>query len=449
MLVPIMGIPESIEEGLRPYQDLFPRSETYEHIKEYCTGMVVLEKPSINRLSQCLVGGPSQSSINKAITMSPWSREGVKERRLELIRVYHKSKGLTVGILDSTLSHHPRGKEKIYGVYKYWDYVEGCYTYGISIVTGAITTKDRCDGFDYRIYHRFNKEEEIKELQEKKASLEEGNKEQLISYMKDLIEYHKKEEGFKKKSEYAVEILEEMEKSEVSPSAYVVDSGLFDPVVIGAIDSHGKPWVADSQKSRIVFAGGKRFNCEEFEKSLPDKAFRSYTIKIRGKERTFWVFTKTVRIKRYGKVRIAIIYTNPNREGNPIFCFTKMLTWDAKKILSVRYHRWDIEPFHEQIKQFLGAEDSQLQTEEGVRNHLTLVFVVNSLLKSLDLRKPIGGLSMDGFEEDVQITFGQRCRRIIFEVFYDLIETIRSWIEESKMTVSEIFEILFRRLLYA
>jgi hypothetical protein len=49
--------------------------------------------------------------------------------------------------------------------------------------------------------------------------------------------------------------------------------------------------------------------------------------------------------------------------------------WDAKKIV--------IEPLHEQIKQFLRAEDSQLQTEAGIRRHLTLVLVVNLLLKSL------------------------------------------------------------------
>jgi hypothetical protein len=48
MLVPIVAIPPSIERGLAPYRDLFPRIETYQHIKEYCTGLVVLEKPSIN-----------------------------------------------------------------------------------------------------------------------------------------------------------------------------------------------------------------------------------------------------------------------------------------------------------------------------------------------------------------------------------------------------------------
>ena len=64
------------------------------------------------------------------------------------------------------------------------------------------------------------------------------------------------------------------------------------------------------------------------------------------------MFTCTVRIRRYGKVRFAIIYDNPDKQGEPIYVFTNMLVWN--KILSVRSHRLDIEPFHEQIKQFLG-----------------------------------------------------------------------------------------------
>jgi hypothetical protein len=58
MIIPIVSIPLSIAEGLSCYEDLFPRSETFEHIQQYCTGMVVLEKPSILRMSHCLVDGP-------------------------------------------------------------------------------------------------------------------------------------------------------------------------------------------------------------------------------------------------------------------------------------------------------------------------------------------------------------------------------------------------------
>jgi hypothetical protein len=75
------------------------------------------------------------------------------------------------------------------------------------------------------------------------------------------------------------------------------------------------------------------------------------------------------------------------------------------------------------------------------------VFVVNSLLKSLDLSQPIGDLPMTEFQ-DVLPTFGQRCHRILFEVFHDLIQTMARWREERQMTPGEIFETLFKRLLY-
>ena len=45
MIVPIVSIPPSIANGLEHYKDLFPRSETFQHIPEYCTGIVVLDKP--------------------------------------------------------------------------------------------------------------------------------------------------------------------------------------------------------------------------------------------------------------------------------------------------------------------------------------------------------------------------------------------------------------------
>jgi hypothetical protein len=84
--------------------------------------MVVLDKPSIKRISQCLVDEPCQSSLNKSITASPWSEESVNHKRLESIQQYHNN-GFTVGII--ALFHHPRG-QNIYG-YKYWDYINKGY----------------------------------------------------------------------------------------------------------------------------------------------------------------------------------------------------------------------------------------------------------------------------------------------------------------------------------
>ena len=132
--------------------------------------------------------------------------------------------------------------------------------------------------------------------------------------------------------------------------------------------------------------------------------------------------------------------------GDPIFCFTNKLHWEATRILTVRIRRWDIEPLHEQIKQFLGAEESQLQNENGVRRHLTLVFVVNSLLQSVDMEQPIAGLSMEGRRENSQWTFGQRCLRIILEVFENMIQKIITWFSEEKLSPNEILEKLFTKM---
>ena len=125
--------------------------------------------------------------------------------------------------------------------------------------------------------------------------------------------------------------------------------------------------MADSEKNRILYHKGERYNCETFNATLEKSAFKPITVRLGSQEKTRWVFSCTVRIRRYGKVRLAIIYHHPDKEGTPIFVFTNMLVWNATKLLSVRLHRWDIEPLHEQIKQFLGAQSSQLQTENGVR----------------------------------------------------------------------------------
>ena len=445
MIVPIVSIPPSIASGLSDYKDLFPRRKTYQHIQEYCTGMTILERPSIQRMSQCFVDGPCQSSLNKAITSSPWSEEAVTQRHRELIGPHHRN-GFTVGILDSTFIHHPRG-QSIYGVYKYWDYVERQYTYAIQLVTAAVSTNDRLDGFGYRIYHRSFERQERLYLEHTGIPDDDPDPDRCHRRLVELLSFQLHKGQARTKNQLAVELIDEMESSGIAPNAYTVDSSLFAPEVIERIEQSDKPWVADSAKNRIIYYKDQQYNCETFQQTIPREFLKEVTVHIRGQKRTRWMYSCTVRIRRYGKVRFAIIYDNPDKHGEPVYVFTKMLFWDIHKILSVRLHRWDIESFHEQIKQFLGAEYSQLQTEQGVRKHLTLVFVMNSILKSIELSAPIGELPMD-WPKDVQPTFGHRCRRIVLEVFHDLIQKIHHWIETKEKTVTEIFESLFKRLLY-
>ncbi len=363
MIIPIVSIPPSIANGLKHYKDLFPRRETFQHIQEYCTGMVVLDKPSIKRISQCFVDGPCQSSLNKSITASPWSEESVNQKRLESIQQYHNN-GFTVGIIDTTLFHHPRG-QSIYGVYKYWDYINNNYTYAIQLVTSAISTNDRLDGFDYKIYHRSFVKQEKLYLEDTALTAEKQDISTCQNRLIELLNFQLHKQQAKTKDQLAVELIDEMESSNLAPDAYAVDSSLFTPVVIERIEQAEKPWVADSEKNRILYHKGQSYNCETFNQTIPKESFREINVSVRYQERTGWMFTCTVRIRRYGKVRFAIIYDNPDKQ-NQYMCLPICWYGTTIKILSVlvspsygrteRSHRWDIEPFHEQIKQFLGAE---------------------------------------------------------------------------------------------
>ena len=209
MVIPITDLPESIVEGLAAYRGLFSREGSFHHIMEYAPGLVILEKPSIRRLAECLVEGPAQSSINKALTQSPWSEEQMNTRRLEGIPPYYQGKGLVVGILDSTLLHHPRSN-RMYGVYPYWEYGEGCYPKGIQGVTSAISTPTRCDGFDFRIYHRFFQKEERASLEMVHPASEEQAPKRWGSYLGELLAYRLHQREHKTKPQLAVDLIEKM-----------------------------------------------------------------------------------------------------------------------------------------------------------------------------------------------------------------------------------------------
>src|SRR4051812_50104339 len=40
-MLPMVGVPETIRKGLRPYRDLFRRAEGFEHVSRYVTGLIV------------------------------------------------------------------------------------------------------------------------------------------------------------------------------------------------------------------------------------------------------------------------------------------------------------------------------------------------------------------------------------------------------------------------
>ena len=111
-------------------------------------------------------------------------------------------------------------------------------------------------------------------------------------------------------------------------------------------------------------------------------SFRHAQIKGRnGETKSFWAFTKVVRLKKYGKKRLVIAYETEDLSDKPRFLLADALHWDITRIIRTWNYRWSIEVFHEFAKQITGLESSQVRKEEAVKRHFRLSCVAQSLLQ--------------------------------------------------------------------
>ena len=156
----------------------------------------------------------------------------------------------------------------------------------------------------------------------------------------------------------------------------------------------------------------------ELRQTHPE-SFRQVHVRCRnGERKEFWAFTKSVRLKRYGRKRIAMVHERSDLTDTPRFLVTDAVHWESGRIIETWSFRWAAEVFHEFSKQGTGLEAAQVRNEEAVKRHLRLRGLAQSLLQ----RAPTIASTSDQFAfAKGENTFGQRCRAITREVFLSLL----------------------------
>jgi hypothetical protein len=107
--------------------------------------------------------------------------------------------------------------------------LNGCYTYAIQLVTGAIAPGERCDGFDYPIYPRFHPEQELAYLQATRPSPDELDRQPWLQRLVELLAYDLHRRQHKTKPQLGAEWIEQMEASALAPELYTVVSHVVRP----------------------------------------------------------------------------------------------------------------------------------------------------------------------------------------------------------------------------
>ena len=429
MLLPLVGVPSLIEEGLAPYRDLFCRDAGFEHVSRYITGLLL----SPNKTLQGIYGQQvwpeeqdvSRRAMHAGVFEAGWDSEGLLPRHRAVVADEHRGRGLEVIDLDWTYVHHDRGPE-IYATKRAYDHVEGRLSTYQTLVTAVVANAERIDGVALEVQFPNYQAEELGYLN--MTAQEYTDLEQARARFLELLHYQKNRLSYRKRTEIAVEIVRQLEAEGHFPQAhYAFDNGVLSLPLTQLIEQQGKHWVSELESSRLIQWQGQWRRVDEVAAALGrqhPESFRALMVTVRnGETKAFWVFTKTLRLKRYGRKRLVIVHEQADLSDTPRFLLTDALHWEGGRVIRVWSYRWPVEIFHEFCKQAVGLEASQVRKEEAVKRHFRLNCVAQSLLQ----RTPAGGRKSErfSFAEDHQQTLGQKLYTLTREALGQLVQLVQ------------------------
>jgi hypothetical protein len=384
----------------------------------------------------------SRRAMHESVFESGWSREDLMPLHRQNVASHYRGRGRAVISLDWTLASHPYS-EKIYGAKEAYDYVHRCNSCYQTIVTAAVANSERVDGLAVEVQQPSYQKEELAYLQmTRQADYEQM--EQVRERLIELLHYYSHQLGFRKRTEIAVDVVKQIEAEGFYPQAdYVFDQGVLSHPLTTLIESAGKHWVSEIEKTRLILWKGEWHQVQVVAEQLRQsyrESFRHKTVHCRNNEiREIWAFSKVIRLKKYGRKRLTIIHEKSDLSDAPRFLLTDALHWDSARVFSTWSYRWPIETFHQFAKQLTGFEDAQLRNEEAVKRHFCLSCVAQSVLQQASCR----GQKSERFDfaDNHEQPIGQHLYSLSREAVQQVVEFTQTLLSQGK-SVDQIMEVL-------
>ena len=208
-----------------------------------------------------------------------------------------------------------------------------------------------------------------------------------------------------------------------------------------------RAYVTEEENARLVISDDSRtkMTLAEFEKGVPRDKFMPVKIytSMKGEERIYYAYCTTVRMVHLDgtKVRLVVIsYDNRELAGKPSFYVSNVRIWESKRILQIYALRWSIEGFHRDAKESLGLDDCQMRKMSGVRRHIAMVFLADTIMQ---LSSGFSNI-VEGLKVNLR-TIGSKCRLANTEALRSLALSIAKMAKEGLDTGS-IFQAIIEPL---
>ena len=227
-MLPITEVPESIRNGMMNYRNVFCRDEGFEHVSRYVTGLVISPNKTLQGIYDIQVWDgkkPSYRAMHGSVFESVWDSGQLMKDHRATVAPDHRGRGREVISLDWTFSHHDRGSE-IYGVTKSYDYIEQRWGQFQTVVTAVISNSSLIDGLDAVVQEPNNHKAEIAYLRATSKDSYDQMK-AVRERILELLHYRKHDCQYKKRTEIALEMAQQIEQERQFPDAnYAFDNGV-------------------------------------------------------------------------------------------------------------------------------------------------------------------------------------------------------------------------------
>ena len=372
-MLPIVEVPETIRNGMLNYRNVFCRDEGFDHVSRYVTGLIISPNKTLQGIYDLQVWDgkkPSRRSMHGSVFESGWGSDALIRQHRAVIAPDHREQGREVISLDWTFAHHDRGPE-IYAAEKSYDYVENRPSRLQTVVTAVISNKSLIDGLDVVVQEPSKQKKEMAYLRTtvKKSYDQMGA---VSERLLELLHYLKHQHEYKKRTEIALELVQQIEQEGNFPDAnYAFDNGVLSLGLTRCIELRGKQWVSELECSRHIQWHGNWVRLDALATETREKYPEGYQfvrVKCRnGETKECWAYTKVVRLKRYGRKRLVIVHEKADLSDAPRYLLTSARHWNSGRAIQTWSYRWSSEVFHEFAKQVTGLESSQVRKEEAVK----------------------------------------------------------------------------------
>lgn len=237
--------------------------------------------------------------------------------------------------------------------------------------------------------------------------IKNGSLEFPFEFKKYFQEKGEKDKAYRSKLDLCLAIIDKA-ISFLGKNTYVLfDSWYSAAKVINKLKKDSVKFITRLKSNRSVLP--MKISLKEYSKGLYPKEFNEVKIG----EKTYFIYSEFLLINKIGKTRI--LFCKKKRYGRDVIFLCTNSELSDSEVLENYIHRWEIEQFFSDTKEYLGLEDYQEIKQVAVSRYITLLFSTYFLIS-------------------VILNFMEKCSSIALTIG-ETLKKIRKGISEVKLTL--------------